>query len=202
MAGPVTQGSPTTFLGPDPGRIIRIWVALLLRFGIGLSLLGTGLASYRGMPVGGGPGGFPGPGGPSSAIDPFLSGLPYLAIGLGLGLILGFLTTASAIGAGFFSLIIPFFAIIQVALVGTSNGFGVPYALGNDPFFHAATVMMLPNLVANAAMIWLSPLENNPFSVDTLIFGRNEIEPVEPRMEISPASDPIPEEEPPIRIGE
>ncbi len=49
----------------------------------------------------------------------------------------------------------------------------------------------LPNLLTNAAMIWLSPLENHPFSVDALIFGRDEIEPFEPRPEPIPArADP------------
>ena len=64
--------------------------------------------------------------------------------------------------------------------------------------------MSLPSLLTNAAMIWLSPLENNPYSVDALIFGRNEMEPAWPRPEPIPAPIPEVETEPeaPLQIGE
>lgn len=201
------QPPPRTVLGPDPGRSLRIWVALLLRLGIGLSLLSTGLSGYFGLQAGGmrmGGGGPWGGGIPSlSVLDPFVSGLPYLAIGLGLALILGFLTTASAIGAGFFNLIMPVFGIVQTIAMGTMGGVNMGGRFGNFQFFEMMMGMGASNLLANAALIWLSPLENNPFSVDALIFGRNEIEPVEPMpARIPEAPEPIPEEESPIRIGE
>jgi hypothetical protein len=31
--------------------------------------------------------------------------------------------------------------------------------------------------MVHATMAWLSPLENHPYSVDALIFARNELEP-------------------------
>jgi hypothetical protein len=202
MASPFTEPSPRGLLSPDPGRTIRIWVTLLLRLGIGFSLLSTGLAGYYGLQAGGGMGGGPWGRGPSlSMLDPFMSGLPYLAIGLGLALILGFLTTASAIGAGFFNLILPIFAIVQTVTMGTTGGGAFTGRFGNGQYFEMMLSTNLPALLTNAAMIWLSPLENNPVSVDALIFGRNEIEP------IAPMPEPIPEpatavEQAPIVIGE
>jgi hypothetical protein len=207
MATPLSEPSPGGFLGPDPGRSIRVWVALLLRVGIGLSLLSTGLAGYFGMQGGRLGGGSWGMGPSMSMLDPFMSSLPYLAIGLGLALILGFLTTASAIGAGFFSLILPLFAIVQIALAGPSNTFapGGGWA-GNQQFLGMLMSMTLPNLLTNAAMIWLSPLENHPYSVDALIFGRNEMEPPAfppgPIQAPGPAVEPEPEPESPILISE
>jgi uncharacterized membrane protein YphA (DoxX/SURF4 family) len=158
--------------GPDPGRSLRVWVTLLLRFGIGLSLLSTGLAGYFGASTG-----FAAPGRNSfSMIDPFLSGLPYVAIALGLALVLGFLTTASSIAAGFFALIPLLLSMVQLAFSARSGlpGFGGRW--GND-YIAMMGLAGVSNLLPNAALIWLSPLENNPYSVDAMIFGRNEIEP-------------------------
>jgi hypothetical protein len=202
MASPYTEPLPRGFLGPDPGRTIRIWVTLLLRLGIGFSLLSTGLAGYYGLQAGGGMGGGPWGRGPSlSMLDPFMSGLPYLAIGLGLALILGFLTTAAAIGAGFFSLILPLFSIVQTVAMGTSGSPGFRGGWASDQFMAMLMMTSLPNLLTNAAMIWLSPLENNPVSVDALIFGRNEIEPIEPMPEPIPEPETVVEQAP-IVIGD
>jgi uncharacterized membrane protein YphA (DoxX/SURF4 family) len=204
MASPLIEPSPSGLLGPDPGRSIRIWVTLLLRLGIGLSLLSTGLSGYFGMHTGGGMGaGLWGPRTPLSMLDPFMSGMPYLAIGLGLALILGFLTTASAIGAGLYSLIIPVFAIVQTVMTGSNGGFNMGGGWGNQEYIAMMMTMSLPNILTNAAMIWLSPLENNPISVDALIFGRNEIEPESfPTPVPIPTPEPSAVEEAPIQIGE
>ena len=202
MATPPTEDSPRGFLGPDPGRMIRCWVALLLRVGIGLSLLSMGLASYFGMQGGRAGGNMWGQGPSMSMLDPFLSGLPYLAIGLGLALILGFLTTAAAIGAGFFSLILPLFAVIQIIGSGGYGGINPGGRWGNDQFFSMMLSMSLPNLLPHAAMIWLSPLENHPYSVDALIFGRNELEPAAPSPAPTPAPEPEPVPEATIHIGD
>src|ERR1700733_7296776 len=151
MASPFTEPSPRGFLGPDPGRTIRIWVTLLLRLGIGFSLLSTGLAGYYGLQAGGGMGGGPwGRGASLSMLDQFMSGLPYLAIGLGLALILGFLTTASAIGAGFFSLILPIYVIIQTVSMGSVGGFNMGGRWGNDQFLAMMMSSSLPTLLTNA----------------------------------------------------
>lgn len=172
MALPAIQSPRWGQLGPDPGRTIRVWVTLLLRLGIGLSLLGSGLAGYFGATAA------LGPAGRSSVpmLDPFLSGLPYLAIVIGLALILGFLTTASAIAAGFFALIPLAFSMVQFAI---SGGAGTSNFAGRWGIDYLTTMGLtgVSNLLTNATLIWLSPLENNPFSVDAMIFGREEIEP-------------------------
>ena len=195
-----TNPTPRGALGPDPGRTIRCWVALLLRMGIGLSLLGSGLAGYFGSQRPGGGIGVWGQNLSFPALDPFFSALPYIAIGLGLALILGFLTTAAAIASGFFSLLMPIFSIIQIVGAGPSNGFNRGGMWGGDPFFAMMLSMSLPSLLAQAALIWLSPLENHPYSIDTLIFGRNEIEAPPPAPPRSPEVPP--EAEDTIRIGD
>jgi hypothetical protein len=134
--------------------------------------------------------------------DPFFSALPYFAIGLGLALILGFLTTPAAIASGLFSLLMPIFSIIQIVSAGPSNGFNRGGIWGNDPFLAMMVSMSLPTLLTQAALIWLSPLENHPYSIDTLIFGRNEIEPPPPAPEPSTASPAGPGEEATILIGD
>ena len=199
-----TEPSPRGLLGPnpDPGRMIRCWSAFLLRVGIGLSLLGSGLASYFGMQAGRSGVMLGGMGASTSMLDPFMSGLPYLAIGLGLALILGFLTTVAAIGAGFFSLIAPVMMILQIVSAGGMGGFNMGGRWGNDPFLNMMMTMTLPNLLVHATMIWLSPLENHPYSVDALIFARNELEPAPPRPELMPTPETEPMPEVTIQIGE
>ncbi len=183
MAMPSSAPAPWEALGPDPGRAIRRWVAFLLRMGVGLSLLGSGLVGYFGA-QNGMVGARPWLQSPSaSMLEPFLLGLPYVAIGLGLALILGFLTKVASIAAGFFSLLVPIFAIIEVVLAGRGTpGNWQFYTPGSGVASNLAVMMTtnLPTLLTQAALIWLSPLENHPYSVDALIFGRNEMEPAPP----------------------
>ncbi len=198
MSRPSTNPNAWGALGPDPGPGIRILVAMLLRFGIGLSLLNTGLAGYMNVRVG--PGGMMG-GVSFSGLDPLISAIPYLAIGLGLALILGFLTTPSAVAAGFFGLLTPLMMTVTIVSNGMVGGNGFPGAgrFGGDPF-QLMTMMMadyLPGLIPQVALIWLSPLENHPYSVDALIFGRNAVAIAPPAPDPDPAaigegSHPVP----------
>lgn len=198
-----SRTEPTTLglLGLDPGRAIRLWVAFLLRVGTGLALLSVGLAGYFGA-RGRGPGAGPWWPGPSSGmLDPFLSGMPYLAMGLGLALILGFLTTTSAIGATLYGLLTPIFGIVQVIAAGSLNGFNMGNQFGNDQYLIMMTSIHLPNLLTNVATIWLSPLENHPYSIDALIFGRNELE-TESFPTPNRGPEPAPDPGPPVAVGE
>jgi len=128
-----------------------------------------------------------------AGLDPLISAIPYLAIGLGLALILGFLTTPSAVAAGFFGLLTPLLMTISIVSSGMAggNGFGPGMGrFGGDPF-QFATMMMggyLPGLLPQVALIWLSPLENHPYSLDSLIFGRVAVD-IEP---------PVPEPDPTV----
>ena len=207
MADPITEPTLSGLIFRDPGRAIRCWVALFLRIGIGLSLLSSGLAGYfsqQGRVFGGG--GVWGQGLLTAGLEPFFAALPYLAIGIGLALILGFLTTASAIAAAFFSLLTPILTIIQIIGAGASGGVNMGGRWGNDPFSAMMMSMLLPSLIPQAALIWFSPLENHPYSIDALIFGRNEIEMSPEHSSPAPGGsfEPQPEPEPQtvIHIGE
>jgi len=205
-----TPAVPGLF-GPDPGLPIRRWVAMLLRLGIGLSLLSSGLAGYRGATAGAGlrppsPLGGPFSQNPFGALGPFFTAAPYFEIGLGLALVFGFLTTASSIAAGFFTLLAPAVVAVQFATTGATTGGGM---FPNNPNFTMLMMLgagggsFLPGLLANAALIWLSPLENHPYSVDALIFGRAAPEPFQvPRPADEPASPGAPGAGPPPAIGD
>jgi uncharacterized membrane protein YphA (DoxX/SURF4 family) len=187
MSRPLTNPSAWGPLGPDPGPGIRVLVALLLRFGIGLTLLNTGLDAYMNVR---------GPGGGMTTtianvsfagLDPLMAAIPYLAIGLGLALILGFLTTPTAVAAGFFGLLTPLMMTVTIISSGMAGGGGPGFRPGMGRFGPDTYMMMmmgmssyLPGLLPHIALIWLSPLENHPYSVDALIFGRNAPEIVPP----------------------
>jgi uncharacterized membrane protein YphA (DoxX/SURF4 family) len=172
--------------GPDPGHGIRVLVALLLRFGIGISLLNIGLMGYMNVRVPGAGMGLSIPGGGFPGLDPLMSAIPYLAIGLGLALILGFLTTPTSVAAAFFGLLTPLMTTVAIISNGMAGvgGMGTPGRFGGDPFQFMTMLLgmssYLPSLIPQIALIWLSPLENHPYSIDALIFGRNAIEIVPP----------------------
>ena len=44
-----------------------------------------------------------------------MSAIPYLSIGLGLALILGFLTTPTSVAAGFFGLLTPLMTTVSIS---------------------------------------------------------------------------------------
>ena len=179
MAIPSTFPRRSGMIGPDSTTTVRRWVALFLRFGIGLSLLNLGLSGYFGMGSSG-PGGNPFGGGNGFGVfDSLFSGLPYLAIALGLALILGFLTMPTAIITSFFSLLVPLFQLVQIISAGVAGGPN-PGGFGRGGFDSFLIVMMpltFLSMIPLAALIWLSPLENHPYSVDALIFGQNAIAP-------------------------
>jgi uncharacterized membrane protein YphA (DoxX/SURF4 family) len=194
MADPWNDSNAGRWVGNDPGQYLRCWVAGFLRVGIGVRLLSAGLIEYFGQrnPMRGGNAW--GQGIVSGGLDPLVSALPYFAIGLGLALILGFMTTVAAIGSAFFSLLTPLLTTIAVIL---SMGTSMPNQ-GLGPFLDMFRSAGISNLLPYAALIWLSPLENHPISIDALIFGRNEFAPtiappsrpeVEVRQEASPRSE-------------
>jgi uncharacterized membrane protein YphA (DoxX/SURF4 family) len=156
--------------GTDQEKSLRYWMAGFLRIGIGLMMINTGLEEF--FIRNGAMGGRNGWGNNASlwALDPILATLPYFEIGLGLALILGFLTTVAAIGSAFLSLtstLITMFAIVsQMGSALLNQG----WRFGQGESFSPSLVNLLPY----ALMIWLSPLDNNPISIDTLIFGRRE----------------------------
>jgi uncharacterized membrane protein YphA (DoxX/SURF4 family) len=187
MTSPSTNPNTWGVFGPDPGHGIRVLVALLLRFGIGISLLNIGLMGYMNVRVPGGGVGMAVPSAGFTGLDPLMAAIPYLAIGLGLALILGFLTTPTSVAAGFFGLLTPLMTTVSIVsngMAGMGAAGGWPGRFGGDPFGYMTMVMgmsmYLPSLIPQIALIWLSPLENHPYSIDALIFGRNPVEIVPP----------------------
>jgi uncharacterized membrane protein YphA (DoxX/SURF4 family) len=163
------------FVGPDPGRSIRCWVAGFLRLGIGLSLLNSGLQGYfsqnrRGRMISNGFG-IDTIGG---ALDPLVMLMPYVMIGFGLALILGFFTKVASIGSAFLSLLGPIYMIISTI---ARAGLQMPSVFGTDPMIMNLSLF---TLIAYAALIWFSPLENHPISIDALIFSQNRVGMIQP----------------------
>jgi flagellar biosynthesis protein FliQ len=176
-----SASTPTArFFGQDPGRMIRCWVAGFVRVGIGLSMLGSGLRGYFAQQNVGFRNGLSGIGSLGGALDPLFLALPYFSIALGVALLVGFLTTAAAIGAAFLSLLPSVLLIIEVIArfgMPMGGGFG---RFGGDPFESMFLTLSLSQMLPYAVMIWLSPLENNPISFDALIFGRNTVSRIRP----------------------
>ncbi len=146
----------------DPGPRIRQLVATMLRLAVGLSLFGAGLARFLRLRLGNQ---VPGMAMPGSA-DPFMSGMAFVQIGLGLALILGFLITVAALGSCLVLLATPAYQIFAELTMGSGA------ANLNEPYL-VSVILMLPILmVPSALVLWLSPVANHPWSVDALIFGR------------------------------
>jgi uncharacterized membrane protein YphA (DoxX/SURF4 family) len=149
----------------DPGPQIRHLIVFLLRAGLGMSLLNAGLFGYLGRGRGGVAvlGGLPIP----APSEPVSELLPIAQIALGLALIFGLFTTVAALAAGLLFLLAP--AVQMAVVLGT--GF-----LGN-PNSYAALHEMLGSgptngLLLVAAILWLSPVGSNPWSLDRLLFAR------------------------------
>jgi uncharacterized membrane protein YphA (DoxX/SURF4 family) len=165
--------------------MLRCWVAGFLRIGIGLSLMGSGLVGYfsrKGSvtrPLIFNLGDF------SEILEPYFAALPYLAIALGLALIVGFLTSAAAIGSAFFSLFMMVLAMFVSYNAARGNG---QFGVATDPFLSMILQSNLPQLIPYAALIWFSSVENHPVSIDALIFGRTELVPDEPAQTELPGS--------------
>ena len=174
MTPPTVELPTTPLLGPDPGLAIRCWVAGFLRVGIGLWLLTSGLVGYYGQ------GGVIRPFPQMTSVpslEPILAAIPYVSIGLGVAMILGFLLKPTSVLSAFFSLTTPALAVVQILSVGVLGGMAPGRGVGGDPYLTSLMMsMLLPGLIPYALMIWLSPLANHPFSVDSLVFGREDVD--------------------------
>jgi uncharacterized membrane protein YphA (DoxX/SURF4 family) len=153
----------------DPGPAIRALIALVLRVGLGLSLLNRGIVGYLGMKAGGGTGFGPSPLSIPPAIEPFYPSMVYAEMAIGLALVLGFFTTATTVLAAVMQLVIP---VIQTAI--TISGLN-PYQ--GPPGLNIAILDRLaasgPNqLLLIAAVLWFSPVATNRWALDRLIYSR------------------------------
>lgn len=139
----------------EPGPFARSLTALLLRIGLGMLFLVLGTGKFQGIKTGKYPEAitkqfsekivFPGD------VKLFADVLPYAEVGVGALLISGLFTALGATLAG---------SLILVLFFGQLH-------LQNTAMFPA----MLTYLLVDAAVLWLSPVTSNYFSLDGLLFG-------------------------------
>jgi uncharacterized membrane protein YphA (DoxX/SURF4 family) len=148
-------------------------VALYLRISVGIGLLSNGLVSL----VGSTQNGFGGPFGGGSifgpGMEPIAEVLPYVNLVIGLALIVGFFTTLFAMIAAAASFITPLLtSFMIVASFGMSSGRmgGMGGMSGLIDSILMGTLGVQP--ITYVALILLSPMKINKYSLDTLIYNR------------------------------
>jgi uncharacterized membrane protein YphA (DoxX/SURF4 family) len=147
----------------EPELLVRSLAVLLLRCGLGVNLLNSGLIGYMIMRNGA-------PGSTTYLV-------PYVQIFLGIALILGLFTTVAAVGAGLLMIVQPLIQTITML----SGGFpGNPFGRGPAAFQWFAESMTLGNLLVATAVLWLSARARNPWSLDNVIFGQHATRPAVP----------------------
>ena len=139
----------------EPGPLTRSLVALSLRVALGMIFLTAGLDKLQGIKKGEYPGSiikqFEKTPLRADLVRLFARVLPYAEVGLGAALILGLLTTITAI-------------LSAVLLAHLLFGWTVQHNAAMYP-------AMLTYFLVNAGILWLSPVTSNYLSLDGLIFG-------------------------------
>jgi uncharacterized membrane protein YphA (DoxX/SURF4 family) len=157
---------PSTSALPDPGLKVRALVALLLRVGLGLTLLKRGVVEYLSLSSSISPGMFATRMPIPIDMELYFRYLAYVEMALGLALSLGFFTTGATVLAACLQLITP---LVQTVVTMSTQfvqarGMNVSAVLGLYEGSGAS------NLLLVAAVLWFSPVASNPFSLDRLIF--------------------------------
>lgn len=149
-------------------------IALILRLGLGLGLLETGLIGFLSSRTGGRPFNpmfMNAGGGILPAGDVYQQLLPYAQIALGLALALGFFTGFAAAAAAFLMILQPLVRTSFMLIAGQSmpnpgmSFRGMPFMIPGLSFGLDAS-----NLLLTAAVLWLAPVRSNPWSLDGLMF--------------------------------
>ena len=163
---------------PGPPPWVRWMVALLLRMGLGVSLLNGGLLGFLSARRGGRPPALPGP--PCSDRRPWRARfendllVPFVQIAIGLALILGFFTVIAAVLAGFLIVSGPIFQFLAIL---SNSGTTVSADL---PMQVLVTTGSINLLLLVAAVLWLTPMEGTPWSLDALIFAHRRLRSARP----------------------
>jgi hypothetical protein len=167
---PLPAAPPRAAAGPAPW--VRATVAVLLRLGLGVSLLNGGLMGYQVAQNGTGGSGSTlawstllGPGAVASALEHDLL-VPVVQIAIGLALILGFFTVLTTIAAGLLVLSAPIFQFL--AILSSSSA---PSTAEQVAMQALATTGSINLLLLVAAVLWLTPPDGTPWSLDYLIFA-------------------------------
>jgi hypothetical protein len=171
-------------------------VAFMLRIGLGVNLLNGGLLGYLTARRGGSTASglawstLLGPAAVAGVLEHDLL-VPFVQIAIGLALILGFFTVIAAVVAGFLVLSGPIFQFL--AILSSSRPTG-----NLDMAMQAlVTTGSINPLLLVAAVLWMTPMEGTPWSLDALIFShRRPLRGAEPTVPV-PAPVAKPAVEPP-----
>jgi hypothetical protein len=176
MSTPTTNDRWTTAALEGPWGRILPWLALFTRCTVGLCLLNFGMMQLIYGNTGASP--------PSAELGAvivwiLLQAVPYLGVAIGLGLVFGIYTTLNALLTCALALILPL--VVLVTLISQSflgnggPGFrgGSNVVLGPDAsmgvIFASYAVFVMPCLIA---LVLLSPMAINRYSLDTLMFSK------------------------------
>jgi uncharacterized membrane protein YphA (DoxX/SURF4 family) len=155
-------------------------VAVLLRLGLGINLLNGGLIGYLAVRQGVTASGVSwstilGPAAVAGALHNDLL-VPVFQIAIGLALVLGFFTPIAAVLAGILVLAGPVFHFL--AILSTSS-LSSRSALSTQVMVSTGS---MNQLLLVAAVLWLTPIDGTPWSLDYVIFAHRR-----PRPEPDPA---------------
>src|SRR3954471_5218765 len=173
--------------GPVPW--VRKLIAVLLRVGLGVCLLNGGLLGYIAARRGGNSASslvwstLLGPSAVASVLEHDLL-VPFVQIALGLALILGFFTVASAVLSGFLVVSGPIFQFLAIL-----SQVGQPGNASLELQALMVTTGSVNLLLLVAAVLWITPVEGTPWSLDVLIFSH--AHPRQGRGLPSPAPSPL-----------
>jgi hypothetical protein len=164
-----SEASPANERVIEPLPWVRQMIAVLLRLGLGITLLDGGLLGYVMARRGGQASGLGwttllGPAAVAGVLENDLL-VPFVQIAIGLALILGFFTVVSAILAGFLILSGPIFQFLAIL---SSSGPATNSALMMQALVTTGSINLL---LLVAAVLWLTPIEGTSWSLDALIFA-------------------------------
>lgn len=158
--------------GGGPGPRMRSLVTLLLRIGLGVLLLNSGVTGFYAQRLGrsmGGPWGSPFS---QPAGNPGLEGayalLPYLEITTALALFLGFFTVVAAVVAAFLTLAPQLLQAVVLLSLGLLANLNRPEAVILQTIGRSAIGL---NLLMAVALIWLASSGDDGWSLDALMFA-------------------------------
>jgi hypothetical protein len=162
-------------------------VALLLRMGLGVSLLNGGLLGFLSARRGGAASGLAwstmlGPAAVAGALQNDLL-VSFVQIAIGLALVLGFFTLIAAVLAGFLIVSGPLFQFLAIL----SNS--APPGNADLPMQVLITTGSINLLLLVTAVLWLTPMEGTPWSLDALIFAHRRQTPGDGSVSAAPAPD-------------
>jgi hypothetical protein len=169
-------------------------VAVLLRLGLGVSLLNGGLLGYQAAQRGGvstasslASTTLLGPAAVAGVLENDLL-MPICQIALGLALILGFFTVAASVLAGLVVLAGPIFQFLAILSSNATNNSNEQLAMQA-----LATSGSINLLLLVALVLWLTPPTGTPWSLDYLIFAHRRSRPAaSAATPASPAAGPTP----------